>query len=349
MSNEQNPIDELFRNGLKDGGITPPPGVWESVSAGLPAAAAPGLGVIIMKSAWTWVLVGGIAVSAVFATLSGDKNQNVEIASQTISADPVEEQPSTASANNEISATGSAADKSSVVKEQPNPISQAHPLPVAGNRGTVVTIPNVSGQTDSKMQESPEKPATQRLLVEEHHAVPAPPCGRNLKVNVARRESDNVWIFSLSSAPSGAYYAWSYGDGESGNGHPAQHEYPDANAEYAVKVMIFRSASCMDSGMCRVVTRQRHPGLSIPDVFTPNGDGINDELVITLPAVVQFNQIVTDRNGRQVFVSDDPNLRWNGKSASVECQPGTYRVTLTYRTSGASKPVTVSKSIFLNR
>jgi gliding motility-associated-like protein len=87
----------------------------------------------------------------------------------------------------------------------------------------------------------------------------------------------------------------------------------------------------------------------VPDVFTPNGDGINDELIITLPEVTQFNQIVTDRYGKQVFVSNNPLQRWNGKCASIDCMSGTYKVFITYKKPSAKSAVVFSKSILLNR
>jgi gliding motility-associated-like protein len=54
--------------------------------------------------------------------------------------------------------------------------------------------------------------------------------------------------------------------------------------------------------------------ITIPNVFTPNGDGINDLFVITgLEAYPGSVLIVTDRNGRVVYEHKDYDNSWNGQ------------------------------------
>ncbi|MEK0421609.1 MAG: hypothetical protein RLZZ161_1460 [Bacteroidota bacterium] len=347
MANEQNPIDELFRNGLKDGGITPPPGVWEAVSAGLPAT-APGLATVVFKSIWTWVAVGVISIGAAVSIFTSNEKGGPVQEGNSIHKNSEEKGYRTEQQQDQKSA------KENLLvnpkKSVENPISETVAQPKAADDVSDQSIANAGENTSNKKPDQPtQETRPQKLVIEEHYSTADAPCGRSLKITSVRAGMENNWSFSLPVLPAAAYSSWSFGDGESGSGNTAQHTYADLNAEYEVKVLVFRSAGCIDSGVCRVVARQRHAGLSIPDVFTPNGDGVNDELIVTLPEVVSFNQVVTDRNGKQVFVSNHAALRWNGKCASSECPAGTYRVTITYRTTGGKQPVTYTKNVLLNR
>ncbi len=349
MVNEQNPIDELFRNGLKDGGMTPPPGVWEAVSAGLPGT-APGLFTVVVKSVWTWVAVGAIGMGGAIAVLSSGKDEVPAQTTKTAESKPSAEKVSAkVQADNETTnqllskQTEQSETKQQKVYQQQLPVQNSSNA--EGNKGSEAVIANNQAVQVHQNQEK----QSQKLVIEEHDETANVPCGRNMRINATKAASENNWTFSLNGLQAGAYLSWSFGDGEVGSGNPAQHVYPDLNAEYDVKVMVFRAAGCIDSGVYKVVTRQRHQGLSIPDVFTPNGDGFNDELVITVPEVEQFNQIVTDRYGKQVFVSNNPALRWNGKCAALDCPSGSYRVTITYKRPSSKQSVSYTKTILLNR
>ena len=295
MVNEQNPIDDLFRNGLKDGGMTPPPGVWEAVSAGLPGT-APGLFTLVVKSVWTWVAIGAIGVAGSLAVLSSDKDEFEVQTPKTTESKPgaekvnAEVESGNETANQAVSIQAEQAEtQQQTVIQQPNPADNSNHA--EGNKQSEA----VTGNNQSVQVQQHQEKQTPKLVVEEHNAAVNAPCGRNMRVNATKAGADNNWTFSLNGVQAESYLSWNFGDGETGSGNPAQHVYPDLNAEYDVKVMVFRAAGCIDSGVYKVVTRQRHQGLSIPDVFTPNGDGFNDELVITLPDVEQFNLIVTDR------------------------------------------------------
>lgn len=351
MNNEHNPIDDLFRSGLKDGGITPPPGVWESVAAAMPAAAAPGVASLIIKSAWTYIVAGTLAVTAGVLLLTQEQSKPAvkAVRPEVAAAKKIDRntvnQPQIGSSSPMHTTTTAEVQ----IQQQAQPLLIAVPEANTGGDSKSSASVEITAIQQTPTNSNPQEGRTNRMVVEEHPTVAAPPCGRNLKVTATRSETDNSWLFTPVNVPAGSYLSWNFGDGESGSGNPGLHNYPDMNAEYQVKVLVFRAANCIDSGICRVVTRQRHPGLSIPDVFTPNGDGLNDMLEITLPPVTQFNQVVTDKNGKQVFVSNDPSIRWDGKSASVECGPGTYRITITYKTAQAAKAVSFSKLILLNR
>lgn len=51
---------------------------------------------------------------------------------------------------------------------------------------------------------------------------------------------------------------------------------------------------------------------NLTNIFTPDGDGYNDEFFLELPELKSFQIVIMDQNGQSVFESNDPKFRWNG-------------------------------------
>lgn len=79
---------------------------------------------------------------------------------------------------------------------------------------------------------------------------------------------------------------------------------------------------------------------NMPNVFTPNGDGNNDLLVMNVENVSDFVVIVLDANSKVVFKSEDPNFSWDGRNTNGDMLPaGNYIYYVTAK-DNAGKPVT---------
>jgi gliding motility-associated-like protein len=62
-----------------------------------------------------------------------------------------------------------------------------------------------------------------------------------------------------------------------------------------------------------------------PNVFTPNGDGINDNFVIKLEGYISFGSLnVFNRYGQKVFSTRSIADYWNGDTGSQQLPAGTY-------------------------
>jgi gliding motility-associated-like protein len=86
---------------------------------------------------------------------------------------------------------------------------------------------------------------------------------------------------------------------------------PDAETELTVTAT--DSNGCVSSGTTRV--RLDEPLLVFfPNAFTPNGDGINDDLGASyFPVPAEFELVIFDRWGGEVFRSTDPEERWTAE------------------------------------
>ena len=65
--------------------------------------------------------------------------------------------------------------------------------------------------------------------------------------------------------------------------------------------------------------------LYVPNVFTPNGDGINDAFHVSAGNMKEYALYIYNRWGEKVFESYNPNIDWTGTSdAGVPYSAGTY-------------------------
>ena len=91
--------------------------------------------------------------------------------------------------------------------------------------------------------------------------------------------------------------------------------------EYWVKLQATGSkCECIDS--IKVTVRESF--LEVPNVFTPNGDGINDEFRVVYRSLASFRMTVYNRWGRKVYDSSDPAKGWDGRINGRNAAEGAY-------------------------
>ena len=65
--------------------------------------------------------------------------------------------------------------------------------------------------------------------------------------------------------------------------------------------------------------------IMIPNVFTPNNDGVNDEYHFSDEMLVELKVTIYNRWGQQVYGFNDVNGSWNGNGFNGELMPeGVY-------------------------
>jgi gliding motility-associated-like protein len=85
------------------------------------------------------------------------------------------------------------------------------------------------------------------------------------------------------------------------------------NAEQQFTIRISTAAGCqtVDTLLVRVFNNY---GIYVPNVFSPNGDGINDRLFVNLVGIRSINYFrIFDRYGKVVFESATPTPGWDGR------------------------------------
>lgn len=69
-----------------------------------------------------------------------------------------------------------------------------------------------------------------------------------------------------------------------------------------------------------------------PNIFSPNGDNINDAFIANISCnFTDYNLIIFDRWGNQVFSSEDPQIGWDGSYKGKKAAAGVYVYAASYR------------------
>lgn len=64
--------------------------------------------------------------------------------------------------------------------------------------------------------------------------------------------------------------------------------------------------------------------IEVPNTFTPNGDGVNDEFRVVYRSLKRFHITIHNRWGRKVYESDNPAEGWDGTVGGQLGAPGVY-------------------------
>jgi gliding motility-associated-like protein len=121
---------------------------------------------------------------------------------------------------------------------------------------------------------------------------------------------------------------WSFGNGTYSTS-PSNSISPSATyvnpGTYTV-LLVSSKGECVDSTF-KIITVDIPSKLEIPNVFTPNGDNVNDVFFVKASNLTSIEAVIFDRWGTKVYdvVSKTGNIAWDGKNfKGVECAAGTF-------------------------
>jgi gliding motility-associated-like protein len=129
----------------------------------------------------------------------------------------------------------------------------------------------------------------------------------------------------------GFTYKWEFGDDSiSKLQNPLPHIYYRPG-EYSVKLTVESDLHCIDSKIFEKIKVDLSE-LNIPNVFTPDGDGINDFFIVESKSLRTINVEIFSRSGLRVhsFYGEGEKLKdyqgWDGNvnRSSIKASPGVY-------------------------
>lgn len=138
---------------------------------------------------------------------------------------------------------------------------------------------------------------------------------------------------------------WNYGNGityttsgtatsYSASGLPNGSTIYQSAGSYTVQLLVTQvigTSSCV--GTASAVVKVDLPSkIEVPNVFTPNGDGVNDDFILQTTNLTEIKCLIFDRWGVKMYdvTSEKGNISWDGKNLSKKDVPaGTYFYILT--------------------
>lgn len=147
------------------------------------------------------------------------------------------------------------------------------------------------------------------------------------------------YTFSLTSSQPVVSVAWDLGDPAGGSSNtatsPSVSHVFSAAGTYGVRCIVttacrtdtlFRTLSVID---CEAAAQRCQ--FYVPDIFSPNLDGINDDFRPLSDCVAEdYALLIFNRWGQLVYKTQDASDRWDGRYQGADCAPGVYTYLLTY-------------------
>lgn len=126
-----------------------------------------------------------------------------------------------------------------------------------------------------------------------------------------------------STSTQASTFSWNFGSGFSTNGLSTSYSYSVAGT-YSVTMIAINSSGCNDT-ITRIIVISDTAGIIMPNVFTPNGDGINDYFQPIVHNVSEFSCTILDRWGKVIYEFSGVNDKWSGQNSHGATVPdGTY-------------------------
>lgn len=122
---------------------------------------------------------------------------------------------------------------------------------------------------------------------------------------------------------------WIYGDKILCKDCPNTQIMPENSGCYVIQAVNQHGCKVTDE-VCIEVTKFHN--IYIPNVFTPNYDGLNDEFLVYGTGIKQLEMIIFDRWGEKLFTSTDQLKGWNGWFKNEECKQDVYTYLINYTT-----------------
>jgi gliding motility-associated-like protein len=115
-------------------------------------------------------------------------------------------------------------------------------------------------------------------------------------------------------------FLWEFGDGENSHLPVIEHLYDEAGTYFTSFTVSDNSFS--DYSFKKVTVRNV---VRAPNVFTPNGDGINDFWVVRTNGKSKYTVSVFTPSGSKVFEMSSYTISWDGKNpGGKDLSPGVY-------------------------
>lgn len=142
----------------------------------------------------------------------------------------------------------------------------------------------------------------------------------NAEVDFSFIENGSNYQFT-DHTPGAVSWIWDFGDGSGSAVQAPSHTYSGIEDSYLVTLEVTNANGCVGQGSKMV---ELFSEIVVPNIFTPDNDGINDVFYIKAIGVKEYDLQIFNRWGNLVFTSNSPNVIWDGRSDGKLMEEGVY-------------------------
>ncbi|WP_419802625.1 PKD domain-containing protein [Mucilaginibacter sp.] len=118
-------------------------------------------------------------------------------------------------------------------------------------------------------------------------------------------------------------YLWDFGDGATSTQTNPQHLYTKKGS-FTVKLTATNKGACSNTISLGKLVLRYDVVIFIPNTFTPNNDGINDDFGVKITNLSNYSIRIFNRYGQQLYEAKDILKRWDGFYNGQPVPVGTY-------------------------
>jgi gliding motility-associated-like protein len=122
----------------------------------------------------------------------------------------------------------------------------------------------------------------------------------------------NPQINFLNQSVGAEIFYWNFGDKDTSTLFQTNHNY-EAAGNYCIRLIAQNDFGCIDSTKDCIKIKPNYT-LFVPNSFTPNGDGLNDEFMPLVQSVKDYEMSIFNRWGLKVFTTQQLEIGWDGGS-----------------------------------
>jgi gliding motility-associated-like protein len=140
----------------------------------------------------------------------------------------------------------------------------------------------------------------------------------------------------INQSANASTWSWAFGDNIGITLENPAHFYESAG-QYPILLVAQDEYGCIDT-LHASITILETDNPFIPNVITPNGDGIGDEFDINYMDLKETRLTILDRWGETVFETENQDVRWTGRNEKgYNCSEGVYFYVLEGKTALGKK------------
>jgi gliding motility-associated-like protein len=334
---EKDYIKEVFQNRFSDFEAEVDPQMWDSIQSSMHTPVAQST----VSSGFSGLAITGMIVASLsillgtgyFLWTSQDSKvpnselkteieQPIESTSSTEILVPETEiqldQPAEAEAESDIQLAQESKTQMKPVKEFSTPPNQESGSRIKSTGSPTNEVPNSDLETE-KIEVPTTTPS--HVNMADISSVIASPVGGEAPLEV-----------QFSTLANAKTIKWDFDDGVVENGNAPQHTYTMPGVYFVTMIAELETGEIiMDKAVIEVKQARQAPPeietavIRIPNVFTPNGDGIHDVLEMECQNLESFSMSIYSVNGSLVFQTENPEIFWDGKDRNGNAvEDGTY-------------------------